>query len=119
MNSPRFGSARQCTLRLGRRGSPQEDLPFVLLLQFILHELQASWSYMIINENSGQPPERDYGYKNTIIAVTTSEHHYPKVKMSIFRIESLIAAAVSVLLCLPAAAADETTPGSNVIVLLV
>ncbi|MDC0144723.1 sulfatase [Verrucomicrobia bacterium] len=39
--------------------------------------------------------------------------------MRIFRIESLIVAAVWVLLCLPAAAADETKLGSNVIVMLV
>jgi arylsulfatase A-like enzyme len=39
--------------------------------------------------------------------------------MRIFRIESVIAAAVCVLLCLPAAAVDETTAGSNVIVMLV
>tara|TARA_B110001454_G_scaffold125009_1_gene116643 strand:- start:92 stop:1498 length:1407 start_codon:yes stop_codon:yes gene_type:complete len=39
--------------------------------------------------------------------------------MRIFRIELLIAAAVWVLLCLPTAAADETTTGSNVIVMLV
>ena len=39
--------------------------------------------------------------------------------MRIFRIESLIVAAVWVLLCLPAAAAEETKLGSNVIVMLV
>ena len=39
--------------------------------------------------------------------------------MRICRIESLIVAAVWVLLCLPAAAADETKLGSNVIVMLV
>ena len=39
--------------------------------------------------------------------------------MRIFRIESLIVAAVWVLLCLPSAAAEETKLGSNVIVMLV